>query len=79
MPEADINVIVGIVHKYVYADQPIAKAAPRIKAGAMRINAGGKMNMTSIADQLEWFKSEKLVPADVTLDMLVDKRFVPTF
>lgn len=71
--------MVKLIHKYVYADRPFEKAAPSIRNGAMRLNAQAALNMTSVADQLNWFKSEKLVPAGVTLDKLVDARFVETF
>ncbi|GHB19160.1 hypothetical protein GCM10007094_03810 [Pseudovibrio japonicus] len=71
--------MVKLIHKYVYADRPFEKAAPSIRNGAMRLNAQAALNMTSVEDQLNWFKSEKLVPAGVTLDKLVDARFVETF
>ena len=79
MSEDDTAAIVAIVHKYVYSDQPIEKADPRIRAGAMRINANARMNMASIEDQLEWFKSEKLVPEDSSMENLVDTSFVETY
>ena len=55
--------MIKLVHKYVYADRPYEKAAPSIRNGAMRISADAKLNMASIEDQLNWFKSEKLVDA----------------
>ena len=79
MSEEDTAAIVAMVHKYVYSDQPIDKADPRIRAGAMRINANARMNMASINDQLEWFKSEKLVPEDSSMENLVDTSFVETY
>ena len=79
MSEDDTAAIVAMVHKYVYSDQPIEKADPRIRAGAMRINANARMNMASIEDQLEWFKSEKLVPEDSSMENLVDTSFVETY
>ena len=79
MSEEDTATIVAMVHKYVYSDQPIDKADPRIRAGAMRINANARMNMASIEDQLEWFKSEKLVPEDSSMENLVDTSFVETY
>ena len=79
MSEDDTAAIVAMVHKYVYSDQPIDKADPRIRAGAMRINANARMNMASINDQLEWFKSEKLVPEDSSMENLVDTSFVETY
>ena len=77
--EDGANAMVDLIHKYVYADQPIEKAGPSIRNGAMRTNAGAKLNMTSIKDQLDWFKAEGLVPSTVTMDMLVDPEFVETF
>ncbi|WP_108817647.1 ABC transporter substrate-binding protein [Pseudovibrio sp. Alg231-02] len=71
--------MVKLIHKYVYADRPYEKAAPSIRKGAMRLNEGAALNMASVEDQLNWFKSEKLVPAGVTLDKLVDVKFVETF
>lgn len=79
MNAADTTAIVEMIHKYVYNDQPIEKADPRIRAGAMRINANAKLNLESVKDQLDWFKSEKMVPADVTMDKLVDSSFVKTY
>lgn len=76
--EEEAEALVQLLHKYVYNDQPYEKAAPSIRNGAMRINEGAKLNMTSIADQLDWFKSEKLVPETVTMDLLVDPSFVET-
>ncbi|PLX37855.1 MAG: ABC transporter substrate-binding protein [Hyphomicrobiales bacterium] len=71
--------MVKLIHKYVYADRPYEKAAPSIRNGAMRINQGAKLNLTNVTDQLEWFKSEGLVPSSVTIDTLVDPSFVETF
>lgn len=79
MSADEVAEITGMVHKYVYADQPIEKAGPRIAAGAMRINAGAQLNIASIEDQLAWFQSEKLAPEGVTMADLVDTSFVETY
>lgn len=79
MGEKETAEIVAMIHKYVYSSMPLEKADPRIRAGAMRINPHAKMNVASIKDQLEWFKSEKLVPADASMDNLVTTQFVETF
>jgi NitT/TauT family transport system substrate-binding protein len=71
--------MVKLIHKYVYASRPLEKAAPSIRNGAMRINKGAALDLTSIKDQLAWFKSEKLVPADMTIDKLVDTSYVKTY
>ena len=78
MSEEDTAAIVEMIHKYVYSDQPLEKADPRIRAGAMRINEGAALSVASVEDQLEWFKSEGLVPEGVTMEKLVDTSFVET-
>ncbi len=78
MSEEDTAAIVVMIHKYVYSDQPLEKADPRIRAGAMRINEGAALSVASVEDQLEWFKSEGLVPEGVTMEKLVDTSFVET-
>lgn len=70
--------MVKLIHKYVYTDRPYEKAAPSIRNGAMRISAGAALNTTSVKDQLDWFKSEKLVKDSVTMEMLVDTSYVET-
>jgi NitT/TauT family transport system substrate-binding protein len=71
--------MVKLIHKYVYADRPYEKAAPSIRNGAMRINAGAKLNLASIQDQLDWFKAEGLADAGVSMETLVDSSYVETF
>ncbi len=71
--------MIKLIHKYVYASKPYAKAAPSIRNGAMRINKNAKLNITNIKDQLDWFKSEKLVKQNISMDMLVDTSYVDTY
>ena len=73
---ADQAAMVDLIHKYVYADRERAKAAPSIINGTMRINTGAALNITSIKDQLDWFKSEDLVDAGISIDQLVDQSYV---
>ncbi|MEM0907179.1 MAG: ABC transporter substrate-binding protein [Pseudomonadota bacterium] len=77
MSEEDTAAIVAMIHEYVYADQPIEKADPRIRAFAMRISPGAALNLESVEDQLAWFQSENLVPEGVTIEDLVDTSFAP--
>lgn len=70
------DAIVAMIHKYVYASMPLDKAAPRIRAGAMRINPGARLNVANVKDQLAWFKAEKMVPPDATYEKLVDATFI---
>ena len=71
--------MVRLIHKYVYASRPYEKAAPSIRNGAMRINKNAKLNVTNVKDQLDWFKAEKLVKDNITMDMLVDSQYVETY
>jgi len=73
---ADQAAMVDLIHKYVYADRERAKAAPSIINGTMRINTGAALNIASIKDQLDWFKSEDLVDAGISIDQLVDQSYV---
>jgi len=73
-----VNAMVDLLHKYVYTDRPREKAAPSIINGTMRLNEGGKMNVASVRDQLEWFQSEDLVGKDIPLDALIDTSYVET-
>ncbi len=70
--------MVDLIHKYVYTDRPREKAAPSIIDGTMRLNEGAALNMASLRHQLEWFQSEGLVDAGVTLDTLVEPSYVRT-
>lgn len=70
--------MVELIHKYVYTDRPYDKAAPSIINGTMRLNEGASLNVASIKDQLEWFQSEGLVGADITMDTIVDGSYVET-
>ena len=44
----------------------------------MRLNEGAALNVASVKDQLEWFQSEGLVDAGITLDTLIDTSYVET-
>ena len=77
--EDGVNEMVDLIHKYVYADRPRAKAAPSIINGTMRINLGSRLNVASVQDQLSWFQSEGLVDKDITLETFVDTSYVETF
>ena len=55
------------------------KARGSIINGAMRINAGAKLNAASVKDQLDWFKAEKLVKDSITYETLVDPSYVETY
>lgn len=74
-----IEAMTRVIHRYVYASRPYEKAAPSIQAGAMRLQPAGRLNLGSVRHQLDWFKAEGLVGADITLEQLVDTRYVETY
>lgn len=76
--EAGVNEMVDLIHKYVYTDRPREKAAPSIINGTMRLTQNAALNLASVRDQLDWFKSEGLVDSAVTLETLVDPSYVET-
>lgn len=77
--QGDVDAMVDLIHKYVYADKPRDKAAKSIINGSMRLNKNAALNITSIKDQLQWFQSEKLVSDKITIDTVVDSSYVKTF
>ena len=68
-----------LIHKYVYTSRPYEKAAGSIQAGSMRLQPDGRLNLTSVKHQLDWFKSEKLVPGSASIKNLVDTSYVKTY
>ena len=68
-----------MIAKYVAPDQPYEKAAKSIQTGAMYLNEGMALNKTDVAAQMKWFKDQKLVDSDLTVDELVDSSFVETY
>ena len=76
--EDGVNQMVELIHKFVYTDRPIEKAAPSIISGTMRLNEGAALNVASVRDQLEWFQAEGLVEGAITLDTLLDTSYVQT-
>ncbi|MEY8840655.1 ABC transporter substrate-binding protein [Cribrihabitans sp. XS_ASV171] len=76
--DAAADEMVQLIHKYVYTDRPLEKAAPSIRNGAMRINEGAALNMSSVEDQVGWFKSEGLIKEGITTETLVDTSYVET-
>ena len=75
---AATEAMVDLIHKYVYTDRPREKAAPSIKAGAVYLNEGAALDVKDVERQLKWFQSQKLAPASLTVDKMVDASFVET-
>ncbi|WP_089138094.1 ABC transporter substrate-binding protein [Vibrio rumoiensis] len=70
--------MVKLIHKYIYTDRPLEKAAPSIINGSMRLNTDNYLNMASLQNQLDWFQKEKMVKADIKLSDIVDSSYVKT-
>ena len=70
--------MVKLIHKYIYTDRPLEKAAPSIINGSMRLNADNYLNMASLQNQLDWFQKEKMVKANIKLSNIVDSSYVKT-
>lgn len=70
--------MVQLIHKYVYTDRELDAARGPIVDGSMRLNEGAALNLTSVRDQVDWFKSEGLIDASASIDNLVDTSYVDT-
>ncbi|MBD1577024.1 ABC transporter substrate-binding protein [Vibrio sp. S11_S32] len=70
--------MVKLIHKYIYTDRPLEKAAPSIINGSMRLNADNFLNMASLQNQLDWFQQGKMVKASIKLTDIVDTSYVKT-
>ena len=70
--------MVKLIHKYIYTDQPLDKAAPSIINGSMRLNADNFLNMASLQNQLDWFQQGKMVNTSIKLTDIVDTSYVKT-
>lgn len=68
-----------LIHKYVYTSRPYEKAKGPIQAGAMRLQPDGRLNLSSVRHQLDWFKAEGLVAKSISIDTLVDGSYVETY
>ena len=73
-----VDAMARMLAPYVYPDRTVDDAVGPIVAGTMRINDGAALNVGSVRDQLEWFQSEGLIDASVTLDALIDDSYVET-
>lgn len=73
-----VDEMVNLIHKYVYSDRPIEKAAGPIIAGSMRLSKNAALNTASVADQLGWMQGEGLIDPSVTVEDFVDTSYVDT-
>lgn len=77
-PAAEVDALVGMVHKYVSADMPVAEFAPSLTEDSMRVNEGLALSVTSVGRQLDFLQDNGLVPESITVEMLVDTSYVET-
>ncbi|MFW2589839.1 ABC transporter substrate-binding protein [Sagittula sp. SSi028] len=68
--------IIALLARNIYPDRELEAARAPIVNGAMRINADMGLNAASVANQLDWFKSEGLVKSSVSYETLVDESYV---
>ena len=67
---------ISLIHKYVYADEDIAKAGPKIRDGALFIAGEGKLDGKDVAVQVNWYKEQGLVEKDVEAANFLDFSFI---
>ncbi|QPC86320.1 ABC transporter substrate-binding protein [Mesorhizobium sp. NBSH29] len=70
------NEVFQIIQKYVYSDKTADEARPLIAAGAVAFAKDARLDMASIADQLQWAIDKQLVPDRLTMEKLVAPQFV---
>ena len=72
----DIDAIAHILHKYVNTSSPFELVRQTLVDDATLINRGLALSKASVVEQLEWFKSEKMVKDTITADMVFDTSHV---
>lgn len=76
--EEGVAAMVALLQPYVYPDRTLEDATGSIVKGTMRINEGAALNVASVRDQLDWFQSEGLIDASITMETFVDTSYVET-
>ena len=72
------DAMVALLAPYVYPDRSVEEATSPIVLGTMRLQPNARIDMASLADQLEWFQSEGLVDSSIALETVVDPSYVET-
>ncbi|MCE1236260.1 MAG: ABC transporter substrate-binding protein [Hyphomicrobiales bacterium] len=75
-PATAVDALVEIIHKHVDAASPIEEFRTRTIGDALRINRGLALSLKSVVEQLDWYKSEKMVKDTVTPEMVFDTSYV---
>lgn len=68
---------VALIHRYVYKDDPPEKAFPKIRDGAMYIDAGARLDVADVHEQVRWYQDKGLVDAGVDPAQIIDTGFLP--
>ncbi len=68
--------ILGLIHKYVYRDQPASKALGKIHSGAMYIEKDGRLDVADVYRQISWYQKRGLVDATADPSMIIDTSFI---
>lgn len=74
----EIDAIAKIAHKYIGTTSPFEEARQRLVDDAIRVNRGLALSLASVTEQLDWFKSEKMVKDTITPEMVFDTSYVKT-
>jgi len=72
----EVDAIAAIMHKYIDMDAPAEEAKETLISGAMRVNKNCALALSSVEDQLNWFKSEGMVNKDINNEILFDTSYV---
>lgn len=73
---AKTEAMVALIHGYVYPDQPLEKAAPAIKAGAVYMSTD--LDVADLEKQLAWFQAHGLAPKGMIAADFIAPGFVAT-
>ncbi|SUO94102.1 ABC transporter substrate-binding protein [Suttonella ornithocola] len=61
----ETQAVIDMVHKYVYSDEAPEKAAKLIASDDMRLSPGAALNTKDALKQIDWFKAQKIIPANL--------------
>ncbi len=65
------------IGRYVYPSDPPEEAAKKVISAAVYCDPNGKLDVANIAEQVAWYKSEKLVDPNLDAKAILDTSFAP--
>jgi NitT/TauT family transport system substrate-binding protein len=77
-PASEVEAIARIAHAQIDASSPFESFRQTMIDDAIRINRGLALSMKSLIEQLDWFRSEKMVKDTVTRETVFDTSYVET-